>query len=85
MVGLVINGLIIALAYIPVQFRWIAKKELFSIPLFGAAMRNAGYVEIDRDNRKEALQNLDKADLERKINYDLPGRHKKPQGRDQIF
>jgi 1-acyl-sn-glycerol-3-phosphate acyltransferase len=55
--------ILIALAYIPVQFRWIAKKELFNIPIFGAAMRSAGYIEIDRHNREKALQSLDEAAL----------------------
>lgn len=54
---------LISLAYIPVQFRWIAKKELFSVPIFGAAMRSAGYIEIDRSNREKALQSLDEAAL----------------------
>jgi 1-acyl-sn-glycerol-3-phosphate acyltransferase len=55
--------ILIALAYIPVQFRWIAKKELFNIPIFGAALRSAGYIEIDRHNREKALQSLDEAAL----------------------
>jgi 1-acyl-sn-glycerol-3-phosphate acyltransferase len=53
--------ILITLAHIHVQFRWIAKKELFSIPIFGAAMRSAGYIEIDRTNREKALQSLDEA------------------------
>ena len=36
--------ILIVLAHLPGQFRWIVKKELFNIPLFGAAMRNAGYI-----------------------------------------
>ncbi|MGA9111751.1 MAG: lysophospholipid acyltransferase family protein [Smithella sp.] len=55
--------ILILLAYIPVQFRWIAKKELFSIPVFGAAMRSAGYIEIDRSNREKSLQSVDEAVL----------------------
>ena len=55
--------ILIAVAYIPVQFRWIAKKELFNIPLFGAAMRSAGYIEIDRHNQEKALQSIDEAAL----------------------
>jgi 1-acyl-sn-glycerol-3-phosphate acyltransferase len=47
-----------------VQFRWIAKKELFSIPIFGTAMRIAGYIGIDRKNLKEAIKNIDKAVLQ---------------------
>jgi 1-acyl-sn-glycerol-3-phosphate acyltransferase len=55
--------ILISLAYIPVQFRWIAKKELFLIPIFGAAIRSAGYIAIDRHNREEALQSIDEAAL----------------------
>jgi 1-acyl-sn-glycerol-3-phosphate acyltransferase len=55
--------ILIVLASIPVQFRWIAKKELFSIPVFGAAMRSAGSIEIDRHNREKALQSIDEAAL----------------------
>jgi 1-acyl-sn-glycerol-3-phosphate acyltransferase len=55
--------ILISLAYIPVQFRWIAKKELFAIPVFGAAMRSAGYIEIDRSNRVKALHSIDEAAL----------------------
>jgi len=51
----------VALACIPVPFRWIAKKELFRIPLFGAAMRNAGYIPIDRRNHESALKSLEDA------------------------
>jgi len=45
--------------YLPVQFRWLAKKELFHIPLFGHAMARVGYISIDRSNRKEAFKSLD--------------------------
>jgi 1-acyl-sn-glycerol-3-phosphate acyltransferase len=36
------------LAGTPVPVRFLAKKELFRIPLFGAALRAVGVVEIDR-------------------------------------
>jgi 1-acyl-sn-glycerol-3-phosphate acyltransferase len=55
--------ILISLAYIPVQFRWIAKKELFAIPVFGAAMRSAGYIEIDRSNLEKAMHSIDEAAL----------------------
>ena len=32
--------------------RFFTKKELFSIPLFGWALKSAGMVKIDRSNRK---------------------------------
>jgi 1-acyl-sn-glycerol-3-phosphate acyltransferase len=57
--------ILIVLAYLPGQFRWIAKKELFRIPVFGKAMKNAGYIEIDRQNHERAMQNL--AEAARKI------------------
>jgi 1-acyl-sn-glycerol-3-phosphate acyltransferase len=47
--------------YFPHDFRWIAKKELFSIPLFGQAMRRVGYIPIDRSHGRQALKSLDEA------------------------
>lgn len=55
--------ILITLAHVPGQFRWIAKKELFAIPIFGRAMRGAGYIEIDRQNHEKAMQSLDLAAL----------------------
>lgn len=43
---------------LPIQFRWMAKQELFKIPLFGLAMKSSGYIPIDRSNRKEAMRSL---------------------------
>ncbi len=51
----------VLLAYLPVQFRWLAKAELFRIPIFGRGMRGCGYISIDRSNRKEAFKSLDTA------------------------
>ena len=55
--------ILIVLAHIPGQFRWLVKKELFHIPIFGAAMKSAGYIEIDRNNKERAMQSLDQAAL----------------------
>jgi len=51
----------VLLACLPVQFRWLAKAELFKIPIFGRAMRGAGYVKIDRFNQEAAFESLSKA------------------------
>lgn len=51
----------VLLAHLPVQFRWLAKAELFRIPLFGRAMRGAGYISIDRFNRDSAFASIDEA------------------------
>lgn len=47
--------------YFPHDFRWIAKKELFRIPLFGQAMHRVGYIPIDRSHGRQALKSLDEA------------------------
>jgi 1-acyl-sn-glycerol-3-phosphate acyltransferase len=47
--------------YFPHDFRWIAKKELFRIPLLGQAMQRVGYISIDRSHGREALKSLDQA------------------------
>ena len=46
---------------LPVQFRWLAKAELFRIPVFGRGMRGAGYISIDRSNRQSAFKSLERA------------------------
>ena len=51
----------VLLAHLPVQFRWIAKAELFKIPIFGRGMRGAGYISIDRSNRRSAIESLQQA------------------------
>ena len=51
----------VLLAHLPVQFRWLAKAELFKIPIFSRAMRGAGYVRIDRFNRESAIQSIKEA------------------------
>lgn len=48
----------VLLAWLPVQFRWLAKAELFKIPFFGRSMSSCGYISIDRSNRKSALASL---------------------------
>ncbi|MGD8314357.1 MAG: lysophospholipid acyltransferase family protein [Syntrophobacterales bacterium] len=51
----------VLLAHLPIQFRWLAKKELFRIPFLGMGMKGAGYIPIDRSNRKEAFKSIDLA------------------------
>ncbi|MGD9079131.1 MAG: lysophospholipid acyltransferase family protein [Desulfobacterales bacterium] len=48
----------VLLGHLTVQFRWLAKRELFKIPIFGRAMRNVGYISIDRSNRQSAFESL---------------------------
>ncbi len=51
----------VLLGRLPVQFRWLAKAELFRIPILGQGMRGSGYISIDRSNRKSAMQSLYRA------------------------
>lgn len=48
-------------AGLPVQFRWLAKAELFRIPLFGLTMRVAGYIPVERSDRRLAVQSMNLA------------------------
>lgn len=53
--------ILVLLGHLPVQFRWLAKKELFRIPLFGYSMARVGYISIDRSNRRSAIRSLQEA------------------------
>ena len=46
---------------VPHPMRMIAKRELFRIPLFGTAMRVAGIIGIDRQNRRRAVEAIEHA------------------------
>jgi len=41
--------------------RMLAKKELFQIPLWGAGIRAAEFVEVDRSNHTRAVQSIESA------------------------
>ncbi len=45
-------------AGLPLQFRWMAKQELFNVPLFGLAMRRGGYIPIDRSDHRKAMHSI---------------------------
>src|SRR5216684_9363269 len=48
-------------ATIPQPIRFMAKKSLFSIPIFGWAIGRAGFIPIDRKNRRTAVKSFDLA------------------------
>ena len=48
-------------AAIPQPIRFMAKASLFQIPVFGWAMRRAGFIPIDRKNRRTAVKSFDLA------------------------
>ncbi len=43
------------------NLRWLAKKELFDIPIFGAALEKGGSIPVDRSNGRKALKSLAEA------------------------
>ncbi len=48
-------------AALPGSLRFVAKKELARVPLLGRAMRHAGHIFIDRQNRQAAFGAYDEA------------------------
>jgi 1-acyl-sn-glycerol-3-phosphate acyltransferase len=49
------------LAGLPADFKFIMKRSLMRIPLLGATMRRAGYLSVDRRDRKSAIISMDAA------------------------
>jgi 1-acyl-sn-glycerol-3-phosphate acyltransferase len=43
------------------QYSFVAKAELFRVPLFGSAARAVGTIPIERENRKSAFQSYEEA------------------------
>ncbi|NOQ66146.1 MAG: 1-acylglycerol-3-phosphate O-acyltransferase [Desulfobacterales bacterium] len=47
--------------FLGMDFRWLAKKELFQVPIWGPAMRRAGYIPVDRSHGRQALKSIGEA------------------------
>ena len=43
---------------IPRRFSWVAKEELFKVPVFGGAMRRAGYIPLNRSDGRKAFKSM---------------------------
>ena len=43
------------------RIRFVAKKSLFDIPIYGKALAHAGHICIDRENRRAAMKSLSEA------------------------
>ncbi|MGH6691250.1 MAG: lysophospholipid acyltransferase family protein [Gammaproteobacteria bacterium] len=46
----------VLLAALPVPVRFAAKKDLFRIPFFGWAIRAGGFIPVDREQRRQAIE-----------------------------
>ena len=51
--------ILIAFSIFPTPISFFAKKELFSIPLFGFAMKSAGMIPVDRYNKEKSKESVD--------------------------
>lgn len=46
------------LAFLPLQFRFFAKKGLFKIPFIGTHLKRAGHLPVDRSNPRNSLKSM---------------------------
>ena len=49
------------LACLPVNFKFILKQELMKLPVFGPAMKKAGYIGIERGDPRKAVKSMNLA------------------------
>ncbi len=51
----------VVLAHLPLQFRFLAKKGLFLIPIMGTHLRRAGHFPVVKDNPRASLKSMTEA------------------------
>jgi 1-acyl-sn-glycerol-3-phosphate acyltransferase len=51
----------LVLAYLPLQFRFLAKRSLFRVPFIGGHLRRAGHVAIPREDARGSLKAMTEA------------------------
>ncbi len=49
------------LSHLSYQFKWLAKKELFSVPFLGWTMAAVGYISIDRGGTRDTVEAMNEA------------------------
>lgn len=73
----------------PTRLKFVAKEELGRIPVFGASWQGCEHISIDRGDRRQAIESLDRAALrvrEEKLALVLfPEGTRSPDGRLQEF
>jgi 1-acyl-sn-glycerol-3-phosphate acyltransferase len=75
-------------AGLPIDFKYILKKELMRIPLFGIAARRGRHISIDRGNPRKAFESVQKAAEKIKSGYSVlifPEGTRSPDGHIQPF
>ena len=51
----------LAIAHIPVEFRFLAKKSLFPVPFIGYHLKRAGHIPVARDDARASLRTMAEA------------------------
>src|SRR5919199_2043356 len=51
----------VVLSHVPVQFRFLAKRGLFQIPLLGTHLKQAGHIPVPRDDPRAAVKTMSTA------------------------
>jgi 1-acyl-sn-glycerol-3-phosphate acyltransferase len=75
-------------AGLPIDFKYILKKELMKIPFFGIAARRGRHISIDRGNPRKAFESVQKAAEKIKSGYSVlifPEGTRSPDGHMQPF
>ncbi|MGZ3536299.1 MAG: lysophospholipid acyltransferase family protein [Thermodesulfobacteriota bacterium] len=49
------------LGHLPYRFKWLVKKELFSIPFLGWTMAAVGYISVDRGGTRDTVEAMNEA------------------------
>ena len=49
------------LSHLSYQFKWLVKKELFSVPFLGWTMAAVGYISIDRGGTRDTVEAMNEA------------------------
>lgn len=57
-------------AFVPGRYRFVAKQELATVPVFGPAWQACGHIAIDRANRTRAIESM--AVVRRKLEEERP-------------
>ncbi|MGH9315863.1 MAG: lysophospholipid acyltransferase family protein [Thermoanaerobaculia bacterium] len=55
------SDILVLLAYLPMQLRFLAKRSIFRVPILGWSIRAAGFVPVDRGNKTRSAATVEAA------------------------
>jgi 1-acyl-sn-glycerol-3-phosphate acyltransferase len=53
--------ILVLLAYLPIQVRFLAKRSVFRVPVLGWSIAAAGFIPVDREDRSRGTETVDAA------------------------